>query len=248
MAGKNVDPSSRFFFMDAQHGDQSLFFDDVRHDFDFEALFHVITDNMQVEAKYQNRFTIPFEISPKIILATNSVVQGFGNSYKRRQFTLPFSNHYLQNPVPEAEFGRKLFDDWDDEEWARYDHFMIRCLQLYLSEGLIKFPTDYFLIRSFTASTSSDFYSWADKSLEAGVEYEANVLFNGESKVRDAHSVQLTDSNGDVFPCFAEVSNALMDSEFRTFMDWLRQYASFMKWDLQERKSNGYKVIQFVKK
>lgn len=46
MAGKNVDPSSRFFFMDAQLGDQSLFFDDVRHDFDFEALFNVITDDM----------------------------------------------------------------------------------------------------------------------------------------------------------------------------------------------------------
>lgn len=251
MAGKNVDPSSKFFFMDAQMGDQSLFFDDVKHDFDFEALFNVITDDMQIEAKYKNRFTIPFELSPKIILATNSVVQGFGNSFKRRQFTLPFSDHYLKNPVPQAEFGRKLFDDWDDEEWAHYDHFMIRCLQLYLSDGLIKFPTNHFLVRSLTVNTSPDFYDWAEKNLETGIEYEAHVLFEGISKVSDPNnppSQDPVDSRGNNFPCFADISNDLMSGEFRTFIEWLREFASYKQWQLGERKSNGYKVIQFTKK
>lgn len=251
MAGKNVDPGSRFFFMDAEMGDQSLFFDDVRHDFDFEALFNVITDDMQVEAKYKNRFTIPFELSPKIILATNSVVQGFGNSFKRRQFTLPFSDHYLQNPVPEAEFGRKLFDDWDEEEWARYDHFMIRCLQLYLSDGLVKFPTDHFMVRTFTTDTSSDFFDWAEVSLETGLEYKANVLFNGKNKMVDTQNPPIedpVDSKGNSFPCFANVSNDLMNGEFRTFIDWLRQYAAFKGWEFNERPRNGYKIIQFTKK
>lgn len=251
MAGKNVDPSSRFFFMDAKLGDQCLFFDDVRSDFDFEALFNVITDDMQIEAKYQNRFTIPFELSPKIILATNSVVNGFGSSFKRRQFTLPFSDHYLNNPVPEAEFGRKLFADWDDEEWARYDHFMIRCIQLYLSEGLIKFPTDYFLVRSLTSSTSVDFYNWAEKELETGVEYKANVLFDGKNKMLDTQNPPREhpiDSKGKLFPCFADISNDLMLGEFRTFVDWLREYANFKEWKYSERITNGYKVIQFTKK
>ncbi|MBO6622399.1 MAG: hypothetical protein JJ892_11935 [Balneola sp.] len=251
MAGKNVDPSSKFFFMDAQMGDQSLFFDDVKHDFDFEALFNVITDDMQIEAKYKNRFTIPFELSPKIILATNSVVQGFGNSFKRRQFTLPFSDHYLKNPVPQAEFGRKLFDDWDDEEWARYDHFMIRCLQLYLEDGLVKFPTDHFLVRTLTVNTSPDFYDWADTNLETGVEYSANVLFDGLDKISNGSNpskVSPTDSNGNKFPCFSDVSNELMNGEFRTFMDWLRQFASYKQWQLGERLSNGYKVVKFTKK
>lgn len=251
MAGKNVDPSSRFFFMDAELGDQTLFFDDVRHDFDFEALFNVITDDMQVEAKYKNRFTIPFEISPKIILATNSVVQGIGNSFERRQFTLPFSDHYLQNPVPEAEFGRKLFSDWDDEEWTRYDHFMIRCLQLYLEDGLIKFPTDHFLIRTLTVNTSPDFYDWAEQNLEAGVEYEGHVLFEGISKITDANNppkINPISSKGDDFPCFADASNDLMSGEFRTFLEWLREFATYQQWQLNERKSNGYKVIQFTEK
>lgn len=251
MAGKNVDPTSRFFFMDAELGDQSLFFDDVRHDFDFEALFNVITDDMQIERKYVNRFTIPFEISPKIILATNSVVQGFGNSYKRRQFTLPFSDHYLQNPVPEKEFGHKLFSDWGETEWERYDHFMIRCLQLYLSEGLIKFPTNYFLLRTFTTNTSPDFYDWAEKHLETEVKYRANVLFDGMDKIADSQNppkVDPSDATGNKFPCFADVSNDLMSGEFRTFVNWLRQFASYKGWHFGERPSNGYKIVEFTKK
>lgn len=251
MAGKNVDPSSRFFFMDAQLGDQSLFFDDVLHGFDFEALFNVITDDMQVEAKYKNRFTIPFEQSPKIILATNSVVQGFGNSYRRRQFTLPFSDHYLKNPVPEKVFGRKLFSGWDTQEWARYDHFMIRCLQLYLEEGLIPFPTNYHLVRGLTDSTSPDFYDWAESNLETGLEYKANVLFDGKNKMLDPHNPpreKPMNKAGNKFPPFADVSNVLMEGEFRRFMEWLRQYATFKEWTYNDRISQGYKIVQFTKR
>ncbi len=251
MAGKNVDPTSRFFFMDAELGDQSLFFDDVRHGFDFEALFNVITDDMQVEAKYKNRFTIPFEQSPKIILATNSVVNGFGSSFKRRQFTLPFSDHYLKNPVPEREFGRKLFDDWDAKEWARYDHFMIRCFQLYLRERLIKFPTNYHLVRGLTDRTSPDFYDWAEAHLETGLEYKANVLFDGKNKIADSSNPpkeKPKTSAGKSFPSFYDVSQDLMEGEYRRFLEWLRQYASFKGWVYNERQSMGYKIIQLTTK
>lgn len=251
MAGKNVDPSSRFFFMDAQMGDQSLFFDDVRADFDFEALFNVITDDMQVEAKYKNRFTIPFEISPKIILATNSIVKGFGSSFRRRQFTLPFSDFYLKNPVPQEEFGRKLFDDWDEMEWRRYDDFMIRCLQLYLQKGLVKFPTNYHLIRGLTDATSSDFYDWARAHLELDIEYKGNVLFNGLNRIADSSNPPTekpVNSSGTSFPSFSEVSGDLMDAEYRKFLEWLRQYATFKGWVYNDRVSMGYKIVHFKKR
>ncbi|MEQ9279396.1 MAG: hypothetical protein RLN83_07840 [Balneola sp.] len=247
LAGKNVDPSSRFFFMDVELGDQCLFFDDVRHDFDFEALFNIITDDMQVEAKYKNRFTISFDISPKIALATNSVIQGLGNSFKRRQFILPFSDFYLNNPTPESEFGRKLFDDWHIKEWQRYDHFMIRCLQLYLKEGLLRFPSQSYKLRAISVQTSPDFLDWAEVNLEEGVEYPLNVLFNGEDKIGQGFTrLQPEKADGTQFPCFADVSNDLMDSEIRSFRKWLDAFATFKGWKLHERHSNGYKVIRFA--
>ena len=249
LAGKNVDPSSRFFFMDVEHGDQCLFFDDVRQDFDFEALFNIITDDMQVEAKYQNRFTISFEVSPKIVLATNSVIQGLGNSFRRRQFVLPFSDHYLKNPSPEFEFGRKLFDDWDRQEWNKYDHFMIRCIQLYLKEGLIPFPSDAYKLRTVYAATSKEFIDWAQAHFELEHEYSLNVLFNGEDKIQGNNwpgATQPVTSNGESFQSFAEVSNELTEREIRSFRKWLDSFAQYKNWDVQERLSNGYKVIRFT--
>jgi hypothetical protein len=29
-----------------------------------------------------------------------------------------------------------LFEDWDEQEWARFDHYMINCLNYYLENGL----------------------------------------------------------------------------------------------------------------
>ncbi|MDZ7757227.1 hypothetical protein [Rhodohalobacter sp.] len=85
---------SNFAFMDVKLGDQNLFIDDAHSQFNLEPLFNVITNDMQVEAKYSNRFTIPFEDSPKILIATNSVISGSGNSYERRQVVLEFSDYY----------------------------------------------------------------------------------------------------------------------------------------------------------
>ncbi len=249
IAGKNVDPSSRFFFMDVQLGDQSLFFDDVRPDFDFEALFNIITDDMQVEAKYKNRITIRFENSPKIILSTNYVVQGLGNSFARRQHILPFSDHYLKNPTPEVEFGHKLFDDWDKEEWKRYDHFMIRCLQLYLKEGLIKFPTDAYRIRELRGLTSNDFYEWAEPNLEIEREYPLNVLYEGLDRASNSTippNVMPVKSNGLKFACFLNVSNDLAEGQMRKFREWIDYFANYKGWKVQTKMRNGYSVIRFT--
>lgn len=247
IAGKTVKTNSQFLFMDAKLGDQILLFDDVKEDFDFESLFNVITDDMQVEAKYRNRLTIPFEDSPKIVVATNNIIHGFGNSFTRRQYVLPFNNYYINNPKPDKEFGHKLFEQWDDREWNRFDKFAIRCLQEYLKNGLTFTQTNNFRIRSFKEKTSDSFYDWAESNLEKGLEYKANVLFNGIDKTATpSTNVSPINNENNTFPTFCEVSDELTDKEFRSFMGWLRQFAEFKKWKINERLSNGYTVIRYT--
>ena len=41
------------------------------------------------------------------------------------------SNHYNANTTPNGEFGHMLFDDWDSDEWKRYDNFIVHCVQVY---------------------------------------------------------------------------------------------------------------------
>jgi len=248
MAGKNVDPSSRFFFMDAQLGDQSLFFDDVRHDFDFEALFNVITDDMQVEAKYANRITIPFEVSPKIIIATNSVITGQGNSYDRRQFILEFSPYYVRKK-PEIEFGKKLYHDWNEVEWNRFDHFMIGCIQKFLKNGLKHSVSESYAKNKIKSNTSHGLVEWAESWLNKGEKYSINVLFDGASKFFFnpdlAQLVQMKPTGIGFVPFLDSSYGELQDSQIKTFVKWLEQFAIYKGWRLNELKHHGYKVVMF---
>ena len=55
-------------------------------------------------------------------------------------FELEFSlNHYNPDYEPIMEFGHNFFEDWDKEEWNRFDNFMLECLMLYLEEGLVPY-------------------------------------------------------------------------------------------------------------
>ena len=94
----------------------------MREQFPFERLFSVITDDFPVERKGQDRVTISFEDSPKFLLSTNYVIEGKDASFEDRTHQIEFSDYYGPDHTPKDEFGRRLFDDWDEEEWARFDN------------------------------------------------------------------------------------------------------------------------------
>jgi hypothetical protein len=249
--GKKVDTTSKFIFQTVKLGDQILYYDDVKEGFDFESLFNVITDDMEVEVKYQSPVKIPFEESPKIILSTNSLIAGVGSSFTHRKFTLEFCSYFSPVYAPVDEFGHKLFEDWSREEWLRFDHFIIKCVQLFLTEGLIDFPDSTVEVKALIADTSPDFYDWATTNLESDVTYKGNILFNGKNKMLDPKNPpreQPIDNNGNCFPCFADVSNDLIEEQYQTFINWLQRYAVYKGWHYNEHKSYGYKVIQFTEK
>jgi hypothetical protein len=64
------------------------------------------------------------------------------------------------NHTPQKEFGCMFFDEWDSEEWARFDRFMINCIQYYLQNGLVASKTKNLAVRKFINETHSDFYEW----------------------------------------------------------------------------------------
>jgi hypothetical protein len=246
--GKTVDTKSRFFFQSVKTGDQVLYFDDVREEFDFTSLFNVITDDMEMERKYKDPTKIPFEESPKLAISTNSLIAGVGSSFKHRKFTLEFCSYFSASYTPVDEFGHKLFEDWSREEWLRFDHFIIKCIQLFLTEGLIDFPDSTVEVKALIADTSPDFYDWATAHLESDVTYKGNILFNSKNKMLDANNPpreQPIDNNGNSFPCFADVSNDLLDEQYSTFINWLKRYASYKDWYYNEVKSYGYKKVTF---
>jgi succinate dehydrogenase flavin-adding protein (antitoxin of CptAB toxin-antitoxin module) len=166
---------------------QILCFDDVKKHFDFERLFSVVTEGLTLEKKNKDAIKIPFSKSPKIAITTNYAIKGAGNSFERRKWELELHQYYNKNFTPYHEFGKHLFGDWSDDDWCRFDNYMIGCLKGYLETGLVKSKFVNLKIRKLSAETCHEFIEWCglidgnDRSshIETGIRlYKNDLYFN----------------------------------------------------------------------
>ena len=97
-----------------------VLFDDVHRKFDFEKLFPVITEGIQVERKYKNRITIPYSDSPKVLITTNYALNGTGSSFRRRLYEFQLSQFFNDENTPFRKFGRVFFEGWDVDQWNMF--------------------------------------------------------------------------------------------------------------------------------
>ncbi len=137
--GKSFNFNDQFPYQSVKTDCQVLVWDDVKKNFDFENLFSVITEGIEITYKGKDTIKLPIEDSPKILITTNYTIKGKGGSHEARRFELELSSFFNDKYTPIDFFGHKLFDHWDEKEWARFDMFMIECLKMYLVHGLIPY-------------------------------------------------------------------------------------------------------------
>ena len=171
--GKSFDHTKAFAYQTVQAGTQVLVFDDVKRNFNFESLFSLVTEGITLEKKNKDAVKLPVKKSPKVVITTNYTIGGVGGSFERRKFEVELSSHFGSHHTPFDEFGQMLFDDWDVEEWSRFDNFMIECLQLYLQRGLISCAFKSLETKKFQKETSMDFDEWLKE-----IPLPENVRFN----------------------------------------------------------------------
>ena len=160
--GKGFDPNGQFAYQTVGTDTQVLLFDDIDRNFKFENLFSVITEGLKIEKKGQDAIKIPFNESPKISIATNYTVKGEGSSHLRRVFEVEMASYFNDKNTPEDEFGHLLFSDWDNTEWAKFDNYMLRCVQYYLNNGLVESKTINLEERKLRNETSNEFIEFMD--------------------------------------------------------------------------------------
>jgi hypothetical protein len=158
--GKRFSFDKSFPYQTVQQDTQVLLFDDVKPGFEFISLFSVITEGITLEKKNKDAIKIPFEDSPKIAITTNYGLRGKGDSHVRRKWEVEFTKFYTPDFTPVHEFGCRLFDDWEDEQWMCFDLYMINCLKSFLSTGLVKSDFKSLHVRNFITETNFDFYEW----------------------------------------------------------------------------------------
>jgi len=220
--GKKFDSQSQFAYQKVNKDTQIFLMDDVPKHFKFESLFSIITEGMTIEKKGKDSYQIPFKESPKISITTNYTVNGSGASHERRIFEVEIANYFNDNLTPEMEFGHLFFAEWDDQEWARFDNFMIRCVQFFLKNGLVQSDKVNLAFRKFKNEMGAEFIEFmeAQKLDGSGVNRKA---------FRDDFNRQ--------YPTLARFNTA------QKFNKKVKEYCDYNEIPFEERKFNG--VINF---
>lgn len=177
--GKTFDEKKSFPYQTVSKDTQILVFDDVKKHWDFESKFSIVTEGITLERKNKDAIKLTVEQSPKIVVSTNYVIRGSGNSHDRRRHEIEVAQFYGKHRTPYDDFGKQLFDDWDEDEFNRFDNYMVQCLQLYLKNGLIdQFDAKNIKVRKFIAETNKDFYEWAIENLTVNVRHYRKEKYN----------------------------------------------------------------------
>lgn len=207
--GKEFSFDKSFAYQLVSADTQILTFDDVKKNFIFENLFSVITEGITLEKKNKDAIKIPYEQSPKVIITTNYAIKGKGNSFDRRKWELELTRYYRTDFTPYDEFGRLLFDDWDEGEWCRFDNYMLNNLKFFLQNGFIKSEFKNLEVRKFIAETNHQFYEWVND--------KDNNLLDRTLYKADAYNQFIAD-NPDYYKRLTRIQ----------FGKWLVAYANFV--------------------
>lgn len=222
--GKVTDLSNdKFVFQNVTLSTALIVLQDVTMNFLFESLFSSLTDVLSIEKKHKDKINIPYQYSPKIALTTNYTIPQDTDSFRDRKYLLTLNNFFNSGNKPEKHLGKLLFD-WSNEEWARFDKFMIHCVQLFLKNGLVEYNNPQLNLRKLINMTSNEFVDVMNS--------EFNVL-NKYWKLKDiALRFQLKSRDTSV--------------RSRVISEWMKFYASFKGYKVDKRESGGITKICFI--
>lgn len=226
--GKSFDFNKSFPYQTVPIDSQLIIFDDVKENFKFENLFSLITQGITLEYKGQQSVKLDVEDSPKIVITTNYTIRGSGGSFERRKFEIEMSSYFNSDFSPLDKFGRMLFDDWDHDEWARFDKYMINCLQYYLENGLIESKHKSLELRKIYNETNKQFFDWIENC-----DYSIN-----ERIIKNDFFNRFKGGNSPDFDWMKTT---------HLFTKWLKSYSDYKGFEYEENASNGQRWFMFEK-
>ena len=218
--GKTFEFTKSFPYQAIPVDTQLLVFDDVKKNFNFENLFSLITEGITLEYKGQDAIKLPVTKSPKIVITTNYTINGMGGSFERRKFEVEMSSFFNADRSPLDFFGHMLFDEWNELEWARFDHFMINCLTYYLQHGLVDFKHKNLENRKLINETSHEFLEWIKETDEIteGNRINKNLVYD-----------KFIEENKDFKQWLKQ----------KRFTQWIQKYCEFYNKEYTEGNTNG---------
>lgn len=131
-----------FKFQRVKPNTKVLVIDDVDDEqISFHQFYSAVTDGLVKEGKGLTRFAFTPETSPKIAFTTNKPFFSVDRSSMDRLILLPMTDFFAkEGQKPVQVFGRRLFYDWDTQEWARFHDYLIRIIQQAIQTDPLQIP------------------------------------------------------------------------------------------------------------
>lgn len=194
-------------------------YDDLKENVEFEEFYTMISSGIEVEKKGKQSFLIEQSDAPKILLSSNYPIKGDGgNSDLRRRYELEIANFYHKDFTPEMEFGKRFFSkDWGDDQWNKFDYFMMSCLEEYLNLGLIELDPINFKETKIESKSCAEFIEYATGNIEI-------------NKIVDRRQTQKVFE--ELYPHISPVSS-------HQFTKWLNDFAVDYGYTYKIRSSGG---------
>lgn len=173
--GKNLKSFSRFKNQRIKITTDIVNYDDLSKEFSLEELYSMLTTGVIVERKGKDELQLRPQDSPKIMMSSNYRVSGpGGSSDKRRRYEFEVTNYFNDEKTPVMEYGNLFFEEWNSDEWQKFDSFMLLCIQQFLKLGLIE-PETLNPLSNLQNSTCEEFVEFISKN-----PIEPNVFINKE--------------------------------------------------------------------
>ena len=223
--GKQFSFAGDFPYQSVKTDCQVLVFDDVKRNFLFENLFSVITEGIEITYKGKDTIKLPVEDSPKILITTNYTIKGSGGSHDARKFEVELSTFFNSGHTPIDFFKHYLFNDWDIEEWSRFDCYVMECIKKYLNNGLMDYESISLPFKKFEIEITKELYECL-QSINSG-DWTASDEFysfyvSSVSKKWDAKTKHLVTK-------------------------YIKKYCDFHGYEYEESKANGIKKFKITR-
>lgn len=143
-----------------------IVFNDVKPTFDFQNLFHKITEGITFERKFENPVTLSYEDSPKFGLTANFALKGNDDSSLDRQFIGELEDHFNAKNKPVNHFKAEFFTaHWPAEQWNKFYSFMIDCLRVWLEYQFIEFPNLNYFFKQLSQTVTPEFLDFWEETI-----------------------------------------------------------------------------------
>lgn len=217
--GKQFNTNPQFVFQSCKVGDRVFHIEDVQATFKTEILNVACDKGVEVQKKGKTPYKLSKSESPKILVDTNYILEGVGSTFRRRAHNVYLTGVYNENFTPADDFGHLFYEDWDTEEWLKFDNYVVSCAKLYLTKGLIKQDHETEKNQLFLKSTNLSFVDYIDS--EKGEFFNNKFLNNERHAVSDAVLFLKGQTSEEGNSRFNLITS-------KTLKKWLVAYASYV--------------------